>query len=229
MTEKEAQGKLMDYLFDEMSEREKKEFESALEKSTRLQRELRELQATHRLLQSEPGEIPHKNLLVIPSDAKPGGQPNSGPKGNVFYLKMAAAIAATVLLTAMALTFVNLQVGQTDQGLILSFGDQPATATPSAEPQFSEAEVYDLISELQEENTRLLANVLEQSRLEHQQQMAGIIETLTAYYDQRRQQDLILISEGLAQLEEETYYRFLQTEEALEDLIFALSYQQSVE
>jgi hypothetical protein len=231
MTEKEAQEKLMDYLFDEMSESEKKEFEAILVMNPGLQKELRELQSTHQLLKSEPGEIPHKNLLVIPPDDKTGGQLHAEPKGKskIFYLKMGAAIAAAVLLAALALSFVNLQIEQTDRGLMLSFGDQPAAATQPAEPQISEAEVYELISELQEENTRLLANVLEQTRIEHQQQMTDIIETLTAYYDQRRREDLILIGEGLAQFEEETYYRFLQTEEALEDLIFALSYQQSVE
>jgi hypothetical protein len=40
---------------------------------------------------------------------------------------------------------------------------------------------------------------------------------------------LILVSEGLAQLEEETYYKFLQTEETLEDLIFAFNVQQTDE
>jgi len=229
MTKKEAQEKLIDYLFDEMAESEKTEFEAILEKSPGLKDELRELQSTHQLLQSEPGEIPHKNLLVIPPGPNHDQQQNSAAKGKVPYLKVAGAIAATALLTVLAFSFMNLQVVQSGQGLMISFGNHPAAVATPAEQQFSEDEVFELISQLQEENTRLLANVLEQSRLEHQQQMAGIIETLTDYYNQRRQQDLILISEGLAQLEEETYYRFLQTEEALEDLIFALSYQQSVE
>jgi hypothetical protein len=74
-----------------------------------------------------------------------------------------------------------------------------------------------------------MATALDQTRQQHRQQMENVIKTLTTYYDQRRQQDLVLVSEGLAQLEEETYYRFLETEEALEDLIFALNIQQTEE
>lgn len=231
MIEQEAKSKLIDYLYDDMPENERTEFEKILSESSGLQRELHELQATRKLLQEEPGEIPHKNLLLLRPETEAGELPSTRKlNGLVFYMKTAIAAAAAILLTVLAFSFVNLQIHQTEQGMLISFGGQtPATVQPQPEPQISEEEIYGLISELQEENTRVFATVLEQTRQEHQQQLADVIQTLTTYYDQRRQQDLLLISEGLAQLEEETYYRFLQTEEALEDLIFALSYQQPEE
>ncbi|CAN5399705.1 hypothetical protein BH23BAC3_BH23BAC3_18570 [soil metagenome] len=231
MTEQEAKSKLMDYLYNEMEVDQRKEFEKILSKNPGLQQDLLELKSTRELLQSEPGEVPHKNLLLIPPNPETTDKGRSDrSKNKLYYLKTAAAFAATILLTVIAFSFVNLQINQTDQGLLISFGEQPAASIQSQpEPQISEEELYGLVTELQEENNRVIANVIEQTRQEHQQQLADVIQTLTAYYDQRRQQDLILISEGLAQLEEETYYRFLQTEEALEDLIFALSYQQTEE
>ncbi len=231
MTEQEAKSKLMDYLYNEMEEDQRKEFEKILSKNSDLQQDFHELKTTRELLQSEPGEIPHKNLLLIPPNPETTAKVRSDRSNNkIFYLKTAAAFAATILLAAIAFSFVNLQINQTDQGMLITFGEQPAASIQSqTEPQISEEELYDLITEMQEENNRVFASVLEQTREEHQQQLADVIQTLTSYYDQRRQQDLILISEGLAQLEEETYYRFLQTEEALEDLIFALSYQQPEE
>lgn len=230
MNEQEAKLKLIDYLYDEMTDEEHRQFEKVLSESPELQRELREMQATQKLLQDEPGEIPHKNLLLIgPETPKKETPTEPETKSRFFYLKTAAAIAAAILLTVTAFAFVDLQIRQTEQGVLISFGDQPSFEQPLQEPQISEEEVYALIGELQEKNSRLFSEILEETRREHRQQLEDVITTLTNYYDQRRQQDLILISEGLAQLEEETYYRFLQTEEALEDLIFALSYQQPEE
>lgn len=229
MNEQEAKFKLIDYLYDEMTKEERREFEKVLSNSPELQRELREMQFTRNLLKDEPGKIPHKNLLIIDPDATEKEAPVKPKSNNLFYLKTASAVAAVILLTVTAFAFINLQIQQTEQGVLISFGDQPVPEQPLQDNQISEEEVYSLIGELHEENSRLFSEVLEETRLEHRQQLEDVISTLTTYYDQRRRQDLILISEGLAQLEEETYYRFLQTEEALEDLIFALSYQQPEE
>ncbi len=230
MNEQEAKFKLIDYLYDEMTKEERREFEKVLSESPELQRELREMQSTRNLLKEEPGEIPHKSLLLINPETPEKETPTEQKsQSTFFYLKTAAAIAAVILLTVTAFAFINLQIQQTEQGVLISFGDQPVTEQPLQENQISEEEVYSLIGELHEENSRLFSEVLEETRREHRQQLEDVISTLTTYYDQRRRQDLILISEGLAQLEEETYYRFLQTEEALEDLIFALSYQQPEE
>jgi len=228
MTEKEAQEKLMDYLYGEMDSGDKQAFEKILSNSPELRKELKELRATQSLLRDEPGEIPHRDLLMLQPES-PFGHVHQKRKRPFFYLKTAAAIAATILLTLLAFSFIDLKIHQTGQGLLIAFGDQPAAAEEPAEPQLTEEEVYGLIRDMQEENRRVFTNILEETRQEHQQQMENVISSLTAYYDQRRQQDLVLISEGLAQLEEETYYRFLQTEEAFEDLIFALNYSQPEE
>jgi len=230
MNEEKVKSKLIDYLYDEMTEEERQEFKKILSESPDLQRDLKEMQSTRNLLQDEPGEIPHKDLLLInPETAERETNAEAKPKRISFYLKTAAAIAAVILLTVTSFAFVNLQVQQTEHGVLISFGDQPVPEQPVQESQISEEEVYALIAELQEENSRLFSEILEETRREHRQQLEDVITTLTNYYDQRRQQDLVLISEGLSQLEEETYYRFLQTEDALEDLIFALNYQQSKE
>jgi uncharacterized protein related to proFAR isomerase len=128
---------------------------------------------------------------------------------------------------------MNLQISHTDRGTLISFGSetlpQETNEPDQTEEYITKAEFYDMIDELQNRNSQVMATALQQTREQHQQQMEDVIQTLTTYYDQRRQQDLILVSEGLAQLEEETYYKFLQTEETLEDLIFAFNVQQTDE
>ena len=234
MDNKDAQSRLMDYLYDEMEPEERREFEEILRNDPDLQKELNEMQATRNLLQEDNDKIkPEKLLLIQPETVQSAEKesPESSGPATFFVLKTVAAVAAAVLVTVAIFSFANLQITQTDSGTLISFGDssQPVAEPADAEAFITEDEFYAMMNELQEQNNRVMATALEQTREEHQQQMENVIETLTAYYDRRRQQDLVLVSEGLAQLEEETYYRFLQTEEALEDLIFALNVQQTNE
>lgn len=234
MDKNDVQSKLMDYLYDEMGPDERQSFEKSLRDNPDMQQELEEMRATRNLLQENKDEITPKRLLLIPTDSdKSSGDNSVTPpvSAKIFALKTFAAVAAAILLAVSIFSFANLQITHTDRGTLISFGADPE---PVEEPAATEAfitedEFYTMMGEMQEQNNRVMATALEQTQEQHQQQMENVIQTLTTYYDRRRQQDLLLVSEGLSQLEEETYYRFLQTEEALEDLIFALNVQQTDE
>lgn len=228
MDKKETQSKLMDYLYDEMDRSERQQFEEILAQNSGLRQELNEMQSTHKLLQEEPGEIPNKNLLLIqtPSSEKDSDKRTQSKPARLFSLKSAAAIAAATLIAVSVFSLANLQITHSDEGTMISFGNTQSSVTEQPENYITQDEFYVLMSELQDQNSQVMIAALEQSRQEHQQQMQDVIEVLTTYYDRRRQQDLLLVSEGLAQLEQESYYRYLQTEEALEDLILALNIQQ---
>lgn len=235
MDSNDAQSKLMDYLYDEMEPEERHKFEEILRSNPDLQQELDEMQLTRKLLSEDTGEITPGNLMLIKtgSDSSSGKDDRTAASEKVTGLKLFTGVAAAILLAFALFSFANLQITHSDRGTLISFGDvppsQPVDEPASTEAFITETEFYGMMSELQEQNNRVTAAALEQTREQHQQQLENVIETLTAYYDRRRQQDLVLVSEGLAQLEEETYYRFLQTEEALEDLIFALNVQQTNE
>lgn len=235
MNNKDAQSRLMDYLYDEMEPEERHTFEEILRNDPNLQQELNEMHSTRKLLGEDTGEIKPGNLMLIKtgSDTSEGKTDESAASGLVIGLKIFASVAAAILLTFALFSFANLQITHSDRGTLISFGDapspQPIVEPSSTDAFITETEFYAMMNELQEQNNRVMATALQQTREEHQQQMENVIQTLTTYYDRRRQQDLVLVSEGLAQLEEETYYRFLQTEEALEDLIFALNVQQTDE
>lgn len=231
MNKNDAQSKLMDYLYDEMEPEERREFEKLLRSNPVLQQEINEMQATRNLLQEDKDEIIPEKLLLIQPDADHSSKKASikpSRSSNIFSLKTFAAVAAAILLAFALFSIANLQISHTDRGTLISFGTpppQPVQEPAETESFITEDEFYIMMNELQEQNNRVMATALQQTREQHQQQMENVVQTLTTYYDQRRQQDLVLVSEGLAQLEEETYYRFLQTEEALEDLIFALNVQ----
>lgn len=218
MNEQEARIRLMEYLYDEMDSPEKEEFERFLKENPELQAELNELGGTRKLLEEAPHHETPVNKPVVINSA------NSSPRWfQSSAVRASLAIAAAMLVIVIAFSFVKLRVEINDNGFAVSFGDTVA----AAENVYTENEVTDLVQQIREENAMMLTSVIEESREQQRRQLEETVATLTSYYDRRRQQDLILISEGLAQLEEETYYRFLQTDEALGDLIYAMSYQQS--
>jgi len=233
MDKKDAQSRLMDYLYDEMEPEERREFEEILQNDSALKQELDDMQSTRKLLQQDDTEIKPGNLLLIKpdSDTSKNDRSRFSKRSKIFTLSAVAAIAAAILLSFAVFSFMNLQVSHTDSGTLISFGSatlpQETNEPDQTEAYITKAEFYDMMDEVQDRNSQVMATALQQTREQHQQQMEDVIQTLTTYYNQRRQQDLILVSEGLAQLEEETYYKFLQTEQTIEDLIFALNVQQS--
>jgi len=209
MNEQEARNRMMDYLYNEMDEQERKDFEEFLGKNPELQKELNELKGTRTLLEEVPVDTPAHKLVYLP-----GSKQSSFTGG----LKTLLAVAATLLIAVMLFAFANVQVGQTDAGFYLTMGQQPAV-----EDAMNEEAVMNLMNQIREENAMLMAAMLDQSREQQNEQLEQVLIQLTNYYDLRREQDLYLIAEGLAQLEEETTYRLFQTNEALSEVIYALS------
>ncbi|MDR9365503.1 MAG: hypothetical protein RI575_09205 [Balneolaceae bacterium] len=229
MTEKEIKNLFMDYLYDEMSDEQKKEFEKRLEDLPELKKELEELESTKNLIEGVPMETPsHKLVMMAPDhNQKEEDQRSTKPVFLKRYpgLITVLAAAACMLIVLMGAAFTDLNIGQNDQGFYLAFGEAPSIQP--VQQGMSEQEVRDMIDQIRQENSILLASMIEQVQEQQNEQLEEAISVLTDYYDQRRQQDLRLISEGLTQLEEDTYYRLRQTDETLGDLIYALSYPQT--
>lgn len=219
----------MDYLYDEMTDEQKTEFEKKLEANPDLKKEFKELQSTSQMLQEVPVETPSLKLVMM----APERDQNETSKelSNKNFLKKypglttVLAAAACLLIILMGAAFTGLHVGQTDQGFYLTFGEAPNLQPEVIQKGLSEEEVRDMINQIRQENSMLLASMIEQVQEQQNEQLEEAINVLTDYYDQRRQQDLRLISQGIAQLEEDTYHRLRQTDETLGDLIYALSYQ----
>ncbi|NBC03812.1 MAG: hypothetical protein GVY20_08930 [Bacteroidetes bacterium] len=229
MTDKEIKNLFMDYLYDEMSDEQKKQFEKELDTQPELKKELEELESTKKLIEGVPMETPsHKLVMMAPEyNQKEEDQKSTKPGFLKRYpgLVTVLAAAACMLVVLMGAAFTDLNIGQNDQGFYLAFGEVPSTQP--VQQGMSEQEVRDMIDQIRQENSILLASMIEQVQVQQNEQLEEAISVLTDYYDQRRQQDLRLISEGLTQLEEDTYYRLRQTDETLGDLIYALSYPQT--
>ncbi len=219
----------MDYLYDEMTDEQKAEFEKKLDKNPDLKKEFEELKSTNQLLQKVPMETPSLKLVMMAPehDQKEKIKESSNKNFLKKYpgLTTVLAAAACLLIILMGAAFTGLNVGQTDQGFYMTFGEAQNLQPEIIQQGLSEQEVRDMINQIRQENSLLLASMIEKVQEQQNDQLEEAINVLTDYYDQRRQQDLRLISQGIAQLEEDTYHRLRQTDEALGDLIYALSYQ----
>jgi len=60
---------------------------------------------------------------------------------------------------------------------------------------------------------------------QQRQQLQEAIQVLNTYYVQQREEDLNIIADGMNQLQVETAYKFLQTDETIENIIYALNNQ----
>ncbi|MEX0660518.1 MAG: hypothetical protein WEA58_11600 [Balneolaceae bacterium] len=208
MTEQEAQNQLMDYLYNEMDDEQKVAFEKYLESNPKLQKELKEMQNTHNLLDSVPTDTPAYKFIGVPQQPK--------NKRVYTFMKPALAVAASLLIGVMIFAFANMEMGQTENGFYLTFG------SPPVEESVSEEAVVDLMNQIRNENQVLMAAMFEQNREQQNEQLELVLTELTQYYETRRDQDLLLVAEGFAQLEEETTDRFVRTNETIEDIFLAL-------
>lgn len=244
----EIQNQMMDYLYDEMDDQEKEAFEVMLREQPKLQKELDELRKISGLLSSTPSVVPEYKPAFMTiskeSDEKSllrqgfeeqaqqrqsfgeqsqqhRGSEEQGKVKSLFNptIKTLLAIAASLLLILFGSSLAGMEMGQTEEGFYLTFGNPP-TQTESG---ISEEQVLELIEQIQIEQTLLLTSLMEQAQQQQNEKLNEMIFVLADYYDDRRQQDLMMFADGLEQLEIQTHHRFNRTNAALGDLINAIS------
>jgi hypothetical protein len=223
MNKQDFEIRAMDYLCGEMSEGERRDFEAELKQLPKLQDELAELSASKDLLKQ----------ISLPESTEIESEENIGDRDQHVHkltgsmseergmIRPIAAMAAIFLATILTFTFVQFEAGQSEHGFYVHFGERgPETLTA-----FDEQDLMFLLDQIREENRLLMAAMLEQNQQVQNAQLEEALNLLTDYYERQRQRDLLFITEGLIQLEENTQQRFQQTDKAFVDLLYALSNQ----
>lgn len=211
----------MDYLFNEMDPTQRKEFEKVLKSRPDLQAELDEIKSTSELLSSSPSVVPEfKPAFLTVSNENDEKKikmirPLFSP-----VIKTLFAVAASVLLILIGSSLTGMEMGQSEQGFYLTFGSPPVHQTATG---ITEEQVLGIMEQMRMEQSLLLTSLLKQAQVQQNEQFNEVITLLADYYDERRQQDLIMIADGFEQLEMQTHHRFNRTNAALGDIIYALS------
>lgn len=218
MIDEKTQQQLMDYLFDEMEPSERTAFEKKLRENDELRQKLNELKTTRSLIGNYAADIPESEFVQQGIPDKDPAATKKQSSGLMRYSLM--AVAATFLIAMFFVLFQTVQIGQTDNGFYLAFGTPPVQSVSEG---ISEDEINQIIDQLRTENALLMNAMVERVQQEQNALFNESLTVLADYYEDRRNRDLILFTEGLLQLEENTATRINRTNQALNGIIYALS------
>lgn len=225
MDKETARLLFMDYMYDELDPGRRTELEQYLDQHPDLREELNELGTVRSMLTHLKAEEPAEQLLMLePDNNSAATQRSNGFTGNILslnqYVKATLATAAMILLffSAGALTDLNFSIG--GDGFKLSFGPQQ-----EVQEGISPEQVQLMLDEVKRENAVLMADLLEASRQQQEEQFQRTLGTFADYINEQRYSDLQLLSSGISSLEETYYDRFRQTDQVLGEIIQTVSSQ----
>lgn len=121
---KVTKERLMDYLYDELSQEERREVEAYLEKHPEAKAELEELGGVRQTLRALPDRPVQRPILMV-------GDPEPNPTRVVsLWQRWSVGIAAALLLLATVAFIGRMQVNVTDSGFTLAFNPAQEQVTP---------------------------------------------------------------------------------------------------
>jgi len=204
---------LMDYLYDEISEKNKIKLESLLEEDPNLREELEELKKTRTLLQQMPAEHPAKEMVVVEAQKRTFTEWLEEAKHllpRTTAGKTGFAIAAGIALLLFIGSIARLHVNISNTGFEMAMGYSPAE-----QPAFTQDQVQTLVNRIRQENEAIMAEYAQTMYRENQDQ----IQQLVQYVNRQRLYDLELIDENLDKLQQANNYRWQRTNEFLGEVI----------
>lgn len=226
MNKKEARDLFMDYLYGELDETKQLELEAFLAEHPGLRDELEELQETRNMIRNIPLEEPaHRLLVVNPGegkfktwyrDAKQILLPQSALGRTML------AMAALLLIAFLFASLARVQITVTDGNWAIAFG----TGQPEVEQGIDEEVLNELMSGIRQENLILVSTLMEETQQHNEAQLIEAVSVILEYMEAQRRQDLRLVGKGLAEIEEENYHRYIQTNETLGELLYTIHQQQ---
>lgn len=162
---------LRDYLFDELTSRERAEVERYLESSSEARQELERLRLTHTALQRLPDEeIPRRVAFVSDKVFEPSPAMRFWREFWTAAPRAAFGMAAVLLVLFGGMWFTQPAVTVDEAGWRVAFGAAspaaaPAVLTPEQAEQVRQV-VFQAIAERQQEQSAMLASMISERRPE---------------------------------------------------------------
>lgn len=148
---------IIDFLYGEMTESEKKDFENRLATDVELRKELEDFQK----IRHELGTLEDKEVMEPFSTwAQKSSGWFKGPKHRRMVLTPVTAIAASLILLMFVGYVTNFSVSINDQGFQLSFNSDNQHSTPYS---FSEEDVKRMLTQEIENNNKMIFSALNEN------------------------------------------------------------------
>lgn len=227
MTKDEARELFIDYMYGGLDIDTQQQLEAFVQQHPDLKDELDGMMETRQVLQQMPVESPTEQFVMMEPEAVKSSfrvaienfwaalSPKSG------FGRAGFAIASFVFLFIITGSLTNLNFSMQDGEIFLRFGEQPP-----AQVGYSAAQVEMIINQVQAENAELVAEIVQAAQEQQESQFQQTLASFASYLDEQRTSDLELIDYSLANLQETTYNRFVQTDQVLGEIIETVSYNQ---
>lgn len=223
MDKETARLLFMDYMYGELEADRRKELELYLQDHPDLKEELDQLMEVRSMLGNLSAEEPAEQLVMMePEESSPAPawwksliEALTG-WNTLARTAFATAFMFLLLFTAGALTDMNFSAGS--NGISITFGQQPA-----AEQGISPQEVQLMLEEVKRDNAEMMAELLQASQRQQEEQFQRTLAGFAEYIDEQRYSDLQMLSSGLSSIEQSYYDRFQRTDQVLGDIIQTVS------
>jgi hypothetical protein len=229
MNREEARQLLMDYLYDELPADKRIEMERIIAEDSSLQDELEEMEQTRSLLQLAPEKKPQAPLIILQPGTRTESSSEKKQKAGFAGLPPAAvtalSIAASILIILFGSSLAGLQVSSGPEGFSAGFGEMAEMPDNRENVSVTDEDLMRLAEQIRTENSLLISAMMDDLQDQQREQLQEAIQVLNTYYVQQREEDLNIIADGMNQLQVETAYKFLQTDETIENIIYALNNQ----
>ena len=214
----------MDYLYDEISEDDRRLLLAHLARCQSCQAEFDALKKTSNILQQWEDIDPDFNVIMVTEKAPwltrlknyiTGLLPQ--PKRIAFGLVYAAV--GCFLVLAIANTQISYRQGEFKMSLGLF-------SKPAQQTSQDDLSTKQVVEKLQQENYYLMSTLLQQSEARQQKEIATAVLQLRQDFERQRVEDLNLVGYGLNNIEQNTSRQIQQTGRSLKELIQLINAQE---
>jgi len=210
---------IIDFLYDEITEENKKILQLHLSKCEKCCEEVESLKSTSNILRKWEDVEPDYSLVMVTEkiswvDSLKEHLQKLFPKPKKIAFGFAYGLVAIFLLLALANTEISYQQGNFKMSMAL-FSKQSGQKNPIA---INEILTNQLVEKLQQENYYLIKTMIEQSEARQQKQWQSSLVQFNRNLEQQRIQDLNLIGSGLNNFEKNTYKKLERIDNSLYEL-----------
>ena len=214
----EIRSLMMDYIYDEMSEEERKVFELHLSGCSLCWAEVESLRKTSGILCEWIEPEPDIRVIVV-KERSPFSERFKDTFGSVFFrpkrlvFGSVYALVAIFLFLSLANTEISLNNGNFSMRMSLIKSSKPA------QTEEAPGKTNLLVEELVRENYQLTRALIEQSEARQEQKLAYVLSSFKKELDEERYHDLNLVQYGFKELQKNTYQQVQEIDGALNRLI----------
>ena len=213
----------MDYIYDEISDKDRSLFLTHLSQCQSCQKELAALKQTSNILQRWEDIDPDFNIVMQMEKVSWFSKMKEGlaslfPTHKRFVYGFASVTVGIFLLLAIANTEISYRKGEFKMSLGLF-------SKPSARTTVDDALTQQIIQKLQQENFYLTSSLIQQSEDRQRKELASNILKLKQDFEHQRVEDLNMVGFGLDNIEKNTFRKIESTDKSINEIIRLINAQ----